>query len=397
MGAGFFPWSSLIKSAKNKHFDQQTLERLKVSKASVKTTYMEIVRTWLQKITGLSTKPVECHEFYKCNPCEAAFYRYPLNLQATAGCTTAMFRGSLACEAKRVRPPERGAEGGPRVQEGVESLETTCDSAELIPHPYQPFSKNFSNSRVLMAHRADRELVNRSGKLVAHCIVDYCLPRHMYGSPTESLSARREAVARLPGEKLEACLRVVTGDMYLSPGEVYESLSVELFACSDARISLSLPASMFADAGLACPTGRLSLLRSEVSERALVDLAGMLYQTVLMLQIRSPRAFASVPGAYPDSLLCIMPYSREDSDLIRTWLEAFKGSSPRELNSARGPLSRGGELDRKEATYHCTGCKNFYRDLFVSKVLGDTLFRIVYGSGNKRLLGHCVNEAWWIP
>ncbi|KAK2832722.1 hypothetical protein Q5P01_016611 [Channa striata] len=268
MGAGFFPWSSLIKSAKNKHFDQQTLERLKVSKASVKTTYVEIVRTWLQKITGLSTKPVECHEFYKCNPCEAAFYRYPLNLQATAGCTTAMFGGSLACEPKRVRAAERGAEGGPRAQEGVELLETTRDSAELIPHPYQPFSKCFSNSRVLLAHRADRELINRSGNLVAHCIVDYCLPRHMYGSPvgsaeslaeslaeckrhllvafasirgrlkrataacglreTESLSARREAVARLPGEKLEACLRVVAGDMSLSPGEVYESLRVEL-------------------------------------------------------------------------------------------------------------------------------------------------------------------------
>ncbi|KAK2847552.1 hypothetical protein Q5P01_010551 [Channa striata] len=40
MGAGFFPWSSLIKSAKNKHFDQQTLNRLIVSKASVKATYL---------------------------------------------------------------------------------------------------------------------------------------------------------------------------------------------------------------------------------------------------------------------------------------------------------------------------------------------------------------------
>ncbi|KAK2844053.1 hypothetical protein Q5P01_010712 [Channa striata] len=239
---------------------------------------------------------------------------------------------------------------------------------------------------------------------------------------TESLSARREAVARLLGEKLEACLRVVTGDMSLSPGEVYESLSVELgwalakassegvasqggedstlFACSDARISLSLPASMFADAGLACPTGRLSLLRSEVSERALVDLAGVLYQTVLMLQIRSPRAFASVPGAYPDSMLCIMPYSREDPDLMRTWLEAFKGRrwlKPTRVKLGKRTALSGGELDRKEATYHCTGCKNFYRDLFVSKISGDKLFRTVYGSGNKRLLGHCVNEAWWIP
>ncbi|KAK2856674.1 hypothetical protein Q5P01_005409 [Channa striata] len=344
------------------------------------------------------------------------------------------------------------AEGSPQAQEGVESLEATSDSAELIPHPYQPFSKCFSNSRVLLAHRADRELINRSGKLVAHCIVDYCLPRHMYGSPvgsaeslaeckrhllvafalirgrlkrataafnsimnncpehmtpacglreTESLSARREAVARLTGEKLEACLRVVTGDMSLSPGEVYESLSVELgralakassegvmslggedstlFACSDTRISLSLPASMFTDAGLACPTGRLSLLRSEVSERALVDLAGVVYQTVLMLQIRSARAFASVPGAYPDSVLCIMPYSREDPDLMRTWLEAFKGRrwlKPTRVKLGKRTALSGGELDRKEATYHCTGCKNFYRDLFDSRAHQPALFQL---------------------
>lgn len=100
MGAGLFPWSSLIKSAKNKHFDQQTLDRLKVANSSVKTTYVEIVKTWLQLIMGLPIKPVECYEYHKCDPCEAAFYRYPLNLQANTGCITAMFCGSLMCEAK---------------------------------------------------------------------------------------------------------------------------------------------------------------------------------------------------------------------------------------------------------------------------------------------------------
>lgn len=61
MAVGFFPWSSLIKSSKNKHFSQQTLDRLTVSNYSVKTTYVEIVQTWLQQITGLSLKPVECN------------------------------------------------------------------------------------------------------------------------------------------------------------------------------------------------------------------------------------------------------------------------------------------------------------------------------------------------
>ncbi|KAK2812507.1 hypothetical protein Q5P01_000007 [Channa striata] len=136
---------------------------------------------------------------------------------------------------------------------------------------------------------------------------------------------------------------------------------------------------MFADAGLACPTGRLSLLRSEVSERALVDLAGVLYQTVLMLQIRSPRAFASVPGAYPDSVLCIMPYSAADPDLMRTWLEAFKGRrwlKPTRVELGKRTALSGGELDRKEATYHCTGCKNFYRDLFDSRAHQPALFQL---------------------
>lgn len=68
MGAGFFPWISLIKSSKNQHFSQQTLNRWKVSNSSVKTTYVEIVKTWLQQITGLSVKPVECNEYHKCNP-----------------------------------------------------------------------------------------------------------------------------------------------------------------------------------------------------------------------------------------------------------------------------------------------------------------------------------------
>ncbi|KAK2810140.1 hypothetical protein Q5P01_000429 [Channa striata] len=102
--------------------------RLKVSKASVKTTYVEIVRTWLQKITGLSTKPVECHEFYKCNPCEAAFYRYPLNLKLR-GCTTAMFGVPWLLRAKAAFGRRAAGRGGRGRKKGVESLEATRDSA----------------------------------------------------------------------------------------------------------------------------------------------------------------------------------------------------------------------------------------------------------------------------
>lgn len=356
MGAGFFLWSALIKSAKNKHFSQQTLERFKVSNASVKTTYVEIVRTWLQKITGLSVKPVQCNEFYKCNPCEAAFYRYPLNLQATSGCTTSMFGGSLTCLGAKTtaRGTADNCAAPDADDRGV--------SAELIPQLYQPLNMCFSNARVLMAHKADRELINRSGKLVAHCIVDYYLPRYMHSSGTnatksledckrhllvsfaasrerlcrataafnaimnnclehmvpacrpgelQGLIARRQTVPRLSGEKLDLCRKVVEGDMSLAPAEVYRSLSGEL--------------------------------------------------------------------------------GQALADLMRTWIETFKRM--RWLKSARAETGRKRTARQsalgtvREVTYHCAGCKNFYRDLCANKV---------YGSDNKRRLGRCVNEAWWL-
>ncbi|KAG7322231.1 hypothetical protein KOW79_013577 [Hemibagrus wyckioides] len=60
--------------------------------------------------------------------------------------------------------------------------------SKLVPHPYQPFNKCFADSRMLIAHYADRDLVNSSGKLVIHSIVDYCLPRHMYSCTLSDLS-----------------------------------------------------------------------------------------------------------------------------------------------------------------------------------------------------------------
>lgn len=485
MGAGFFSWSSLIKSSKNKHFNRQTLERLRVSNSSVKTGYVEIVRTWLQQITGLSVKPVECIEYHKCNPCEAAFYRYPLDLRANTGCVTAMFGGSLRCEAKsseasnkvrewdeedrRGSAEHKDVDGSDECHKHLNEHRTLSSQTELISHPYQPFNKCFANSRVLIAHYADRTLVNRSGKLVAHCIVDYCLPRHMYSS---ALSARslddcrvhlltsiasvrerlrranatfnavmnncpehmipacgtrelkqlrvsRETANRLPGEKLEACIKVITEDLGLRPRDVYENLSASLgkglaeamsegtvslpgnedslvALRSAASISLSVPSVLLTDAGIASSTGKLSIVRSELCERTLVDLAGLLYQTLLMLHIRVPDAFISEPPMYPDSVLCIMPYSCADANLMRTWIETF--GEKKWLNPIPAKLGKRTHAfaDCRRVTYHCTGCSNFYRDLLANNVPAHRLIRHVYDQDKRRRLGQCVNERRWL-
>ena len=478
MGAGFFPWSSLIKSSKNKHFSQVTLDRLKVANSSVKTSYVEIVKTWLKRITGLSVKPVEVIEYHKCNPCEAAFHRYPLNLQANTGCITAMFGGSLMCEAKcskssKVSDTEQGcsseSEHGVLDECHEQSQNDPSSHTELVSHPYQPFNKCYSNSRVLIAHCADRTLVNRSGKLVAHCIIDYCLPRYMYSSALgpaslddckehllvsidsvrqrlnratvafnalmnncpehmipvhgtrelEHLRINRETVTRLLGDKLEACLKVITEDMSLRPDVVYKNLSARLgkklteaisqgtvsvhdaddtsrLPCLEASISLSLPTVILADAGIASSACRLSLARSELCERPLVDLAGILYQTVIMLQIHTPDAFSSPTAIYPESVLCIMPYSCADVHLMRTWIEAFSGKkwlkpTRVELGKRKRPV----DYDYREVTYHCIGCKNFYMDLFANNVPGHKLLELVYGQDKRRKIGQCVSETPW--
>ncbi|KAL4009194.1 hypothetical protein ACER0C_003046 [Sarotherodon galilaeus] len=268
MGLGLFPWSTLIKCAKNKHFSQHTLARLKVGNSNVKTTYVELTKTWLQRITGLTVKPVECYEFHKCNPCEATFYRYPVALQATSGCLTVMFGGSLLCEitAGAVESTLRDDDtqtGSPSTHTDPGSRTDSC----LI-------DKCYANSKVMLAHSADRSLVNRAAKLIAHCIIDFCLPRHMYSDNSEKQVAEdcktrlllsiccikdrlkranaafncimntcpehmipacgeheldrimlnRQRVSRLRGEKLTACMNVVVGDMTLRPAAVYSNV-----------------------------------------------------------------------------------------------------------------------------------------------------------------------------
>lgn len=379
------------------------------------------------------------------------------------------------CEAKfskssTVSDTDQGcaSESEPDVlDEGHERPRITPSShGELVSHPYQPFNKCYCNSRVLLAHHADRTLVNRSGKLVAHCIIDYCLPRYMYSSnlgpgclddckthlltsissvrerlnratmafnalmnncpdhmipvsgtrELEHLRIKRETVTRLPGEKLEACLRVITEDLSLRPDVVYKNLSAQLghklveaisqgtvsvqdindlsLPCSDTTISLSLPTAILADAEIVTSTGRLSIARSDLCERTLVDLAGVLYQTVIMSQIYDPNVFSSA-AMYPGSILCIMPYSCADIHLMQTWFKAFKGKqwlhpTQVKLGKRKRPVD-----ECREVIYHCTGCKNFYMDLFANNVPGHKLLELVYGQDKRRKIGQCVSERPW--
>ena len=483
MGAGFFPWSSLIKSSKNKHFSQQTLDRLKVSNASIKTTYVEIVKRWLKQITGLSITPVECYEYHKCNPCEAAFHRYPLNLQAKTGCITAMFGGSLQCEANRRRPgnvseDNKKSDGYSALgQDGDDGSGDDCkrqdeplidDSSQtgLVSRPNQP-NTCFANSRVWISHCADSNLVNDSGKLLAHCIIDYCLPCHMY-SPAlgqhcledceqhllttissvrerskratvafntvmyncpehmipacgirefDHLKTNRETVTRMPGDKLEVCRKVIVEDMSLRPSHVYKTLSVLLGKklseaisegivslrddssippCSDSYISISLPSVILTDAGIKSSTGRLSIARGQLCERRLVDLAGLLCQAVIMLQIHTPNVFDSVPVMYPESLLCIMPYSCEDVNLMQRWLETFSEKNwLKRIKAKLGKRKRSTE-DYRRVSYHCTGCKHFYRLLKSDNVSPDGILDYVYDQDKRRKMGQCISESRWL-
>lgn len=475
MGLGLFPWSTLIKSAKNKHFSPNTLLRLKVGNDNVKTTYVELTKSWLQLTTGLSVKPVEPYEFHKCNPCEATFYRYPLALQATSGCLTVMFGGSLACEVKsKTKAPaiedqeeeEEDDQEGEQQEQDQQPMElqteTEAPQGEVIDHPYQPGNKCYANSRVMMSHAADRSLVNRSAKLMAHCIIDYCVPRHMYSANSEkdvvsdcekhlvaaiagirerlkranlaftcimnscpehmipacgdrelaSIMANREQLSRLPVEKILACKKVALEDIGLSPKEVYDdmcrilgealaplvrqgAITTETPSRGDNKIAIKLPVDMLSKAELSSHEGRLYITRNELHEKQLVDLAGIVYQTMLLLQIHNPKAFPySDRGMGPTNTLCIMPYSIEDEPAVATWIEQFKQMewlkvTPIEQKKPGVPDSK------KQVSYHCTGCKNFYRDLFANNVPTKEVFSHVYGPDKIRRLGSCTSERTW--
>lgn len=160
--------------------------------------------------------------------------------------------------------PDKGLD---RIDGDIAESQMRSVNNDVVDHPYQPGNLCYANSRVLTAHRADRSLVNRSGKLLAHCIIDFCMPRYMYSSNIETYSiqecahwlliainairerlkratttfnsvmntcpehmiptcetremdlitANRKTVSRLTGEKLETCSRVIVSDMNLQP------------------------------------------------------------------------------------------------------------------------------------------------------------------------------------
>lgn len=481
MGVGFFPWSSLIKSERIKNITQETLNRLMVPRECIKASYAEIVTSDLQKITGLSVKPVECQEFHKCNPCDIAFYRYPLDLGAQRGCFKAMFGDSLLCEAGLNLELESIEEDisigtnsnfheGQLIATSVRPKllsSVNLSSANLIPHPYLPWIKCFSNSRLLLAHSVDYDLVNTHAKLTAYCIIDLCISRHMYSAALdtqclkdckrqlliavnairerlkrahiafhslmnncpehmipiletqelEHIKLRREVVTRLPGEKIQACFEVVVKDMCLDPDEVYKNISVSLgHMLTQAMvqnvisveqkesktepfwngfITLTLPRAILREAGITGMCGKLLIARSEVCESSLVDLASLLYQSVLVMQLFAPENFSTVGGLYSDSVLQIMPFSCEDENVLQTWIEVFQ--------------KRKYQFDHKvvlgkrkhcyinpDYKYHCVGCKNFYLHLFMNPMAVSKLTQCMYSQDKIRKFGMCVSERWWL-
>ena len=456
MGLGLFPWSTLIKSAKHHRFQEETRTRLKAGNGgSTRTTYVEIVKSQLDKITGLLVNPVECCEFHKCNPCEAALYKYPLDLKATDGCLKAMFGGHrLLCEISSFREPESVT--GP-----------------LTSHPYQPLSMCYANSRVLTAHRVDSELVNRSGKLIAHCVIDYCLPRHMYSSTLGDCSVRRckvhlqakvasvrgrlsratrtfnsimnncpehiipnvygtverqqlkrsrQSTARMPHEKRALCKRVLIEDMGLGPEAVYVNLCAQLREllreCGDTvttvgaedtdaedtdadrhhgRIQITLPVTLAKDLGVLDGTGRITVTANESRERIVVNLAGTLYQTLLTMQILDATSFDFV-GVASSKTLTVMPLYCTDRDLLLAWLGAMKQKQWFWTETATGVERPRGGINHHNVVYHCTGCYEFYKKLHKLRVRHENIFRAVYDKEGqrKREFGRCILERVWI-
>lgn len=245
-------------------------------------------------------------------------------------------------------------------------------------------------------------------------------PEHMIPAcgqgELDAITSNRERVKRLPGEKLSACKQVVLDDIGLRPGNVYEdmcrklgdslSVLVRQGAISTrhtlhrdaSKIQISLPVSMLNNAGFASEQQHLYISRNELYEKPLVDLAGIVYQTTLMLQIDNPSAFPSDHGLCPTNTLRIMPYSMVDITAMSTWICQFQKLQWLTVTPLGEECMRPGvPRDKKQVSYHCTGCKNFYRDLFANHVPVDRVFAHVYGPDKLRRIGCCVNERPWLP
>lgn len=102
-------------------------------------------------------------------------------------------------------------------------------------------------------------------------------------------------------------------------------------------------------------------------------------------------------GLHPEHVLCIMPYSCADETNMTKWIASFKEKKwLKDVQPKLGKRTRPAATECKEVVYHCTGCKNFYRDLFANKVPVDRVISCIYDQDKKRRLGYCVNEKHWL-
>ena len=327
------------------------------------------------------------------------------------------------------------------------------------------------DAEMLEDDRVDSELVNLSGKLTAHCVIDYCLPRHMYSStlgdcslqnckvhlqakvacvrdrlsratmafnsimnncpehmlpdvfgPTElqQLQCSRQSTPRMPCEKLAVCKRVLIEDMGLNPEAVYRNLCVKLGKLlreclnedtvkmigaedtdTDHSVQITVPVRLMKDLGVRDGTGRMTVTTNESCERIMVNLAGTLYQTLLMLQILDSKSFeVDFIGVASSKALTIMPFSCTDRDLLLAWLGTMKQKQWLETKTVIGVKRprkrRSGGINQHDVVYHCTGCAMFYKDLYVLNVRHEDIFRVVYDKKGQRKFGKCVSERRWI-
>ena len=436
IACGFFPWRRLLKCNKDTNMKQEVVRRLRVDSSSTKTTYIETLleRKALQRITGLSTIPSLRPGDEKVKPCEAVFYRYPLDLKAKTGCLGAMFGTCFLPQCSDAQVAE------------AMSVAQLC----------QPIS------RVLLAREADKCLVNGQSKMTAYCIVDYCLSRYMYNrtpakerlatcskhlferlnivterleraenaflnimnncplhmipvcgqEEREYINLRRTTVYRLPVDKLDLVTRVVIEDMSLNPEKVYRSaianfgslltkalnegtatLTVDRVP-DNGSVSVSVPRQLLDEAEVRSSGTWISLCAGDCDHGELLDMAGSLYQAVLTKQVHEPVVFPETPANVPHQVLYIMPFSNNDQQAVQKWLSAFgkmdwlKKTDPRNRSAAK-------RICLPHPMYHCLGCESFFQKLATPQLSISQLEKVVYNDMTKtRRFGRCLNEIW---
>ena len=496
---GFFLWRRLLKCSKNTGMRREVLSRLKVERSSIKTSYLETLmdRDLLQRITGLSCVPSIRPGDEKVGPCEAAFYRYPLDLNARAGCLMSMFgtcalpqcsetdveldnmEGASIPETARGSSREVGARGAVSSSDTFVPSPSCChsggdDRGHVIEAPSDkgggaadwaaegiPATRPCELiSRVLLAREADRSLLGRHSKLAAYCIMDYCLPRYMYSrthakerlaacskhlferftgaterleranavflsimnncpqhmipccgqEELESIDERRTTLCRLPVDKAGLVTRVVVEDMGLDPERVYKS-SIAAFGslltkalregaavltadrvANQGCVSVGVPRQLLDEAGVRTSGTWISLSAGECDHGMILDMAGCIYQAVLVKHVYQPEAFPAAAETLPHGVLYIMPFSNRDPRAVQRWLFAFgKMEWLDKPGPQKAPVARRTCPPRPK--YHCVGCESFFRQLAILQVPLSELEKVVYDDVTKRRrFGMCLNE-----